>query len=179
MKISTVKIDKHAGEALNLDLGHFSTHLYKIIPRLATCLVLDGATETARQTRDSSMRSTIDTFFRALAIILTPKYGKAPSYLLAAFSKRLLTLSTQLSDPETIVRILDFIKSLLGRDQKLDALLSTEERMSDGIYRDTVDDPQLCNPFAAVWWEMMVLEERHYDAKVRKSAFQLRTWKPL
>jgi len=125
------------------------------------------------------MSSTIETFFRALAIILTPKHGKAPSYLLAAFSKRLLTLSTQLSDPNTAAHVLDFIKSLLGRDQKLDALLSTEERISDGIYRDMVDDPQLCNPFAAVWWEMMVLEERHYDAKVRKSAFELRTWKPL
>jgi len=172
-------VNNHVGEALNLDLNYFCTHLYKLIPQLATCSVLDGAIEAARQSHDAHVTSTVDDFFRALAVILTPKFGKAPSYILAAFSKRLLTLCMQLSDPEIIVRVLDFIKSLLGRDQKLDALLSTEERIFDGIYRDAVDDPQLCNPFAAVWWEIIVLEERHYDAKVRKSASDLRTWKSL
>ncbi|KIM29127.1 hypothetical protein M408DRAFT_16105 [Serendipita vermifera MAFF 305830] len=167
------------GEALNLDLSHFSTHLFRVIPRMAMCLALDSTTNVNRQDHSSPKKSTADVFFRALAIILTPKFGKAPSYLLAAFSKRLLNLSIHLTDPEMVVRTLDFVKGLLGHDSKLDALLSTEERISNGIYGDTVDDPQLCNPFAAVWWEVMILEERHYDAKVRKSAFELRTWKPL
>lgn len=121
--------------------------------------------------------TTVELLFRALALILLPKWGKAPSYLMAAFSKRLLSLSLQ-TGPNATLRLLDFVRDLIGRDTKLDALLSTEDRIANGVYREEVDDPQLCNPFAAAWWELLVLEERHFDEGVRKSAGALRHWKP-
>lgn len=121
--------------------------------------------------------STIEILFMALNLILIPKWGKAPSYLMAAFSTRLLSLSLQ-TGPEATLRILEFVQTLLGRDPKLDSLLSTEDRVANGVYRADVDDPQLCNPFAAAWWEVLALEERHYDLRVRKSATALRHWKP-
>jgi nucleolar complex protein 3 len=163
---------KHStGEALNLDLNDFTVHLYKIIPHLA----ISSALEKDYNTKASPI-TVVDLLFRALNTILMPKFTKAPSYLLAAFSKRLVNLSMH-TNPDTTIRILDFVKDLLGSDAKLEALLSTEERMTNGIYRDDVDDPQLCNPFAAVWWEVLVLEELHYDERVRQSAHALRTRK--
>ncbi|CAG7846656.1 SubName: Full=Related to NOC3 protein, required for maturation and intranuclear transport of pre-ribosomes {ECO:0000313/EMBL:CCA77808.1} [Serendipita indica DSM 11827] len=165
------------GEALNLDLSQFTTHLYRLIPRLAFPLSQEESQMFEKGSKMDPSSSIADLLFRVLGIILTPRYGKAPSYLLAAFSKRLLTLATQ-TGPAMTIRLLNFVKSLLGADSKLDALLSTEERVSDGVYRDTVDDPQLCNPFAAVWWEILILEEKHYDEQVRKAAYQLRTWRP-
>lgn len=161
-----------AGEALNLDLNDFTVHLYKIVPQLAFSSALEE--DHTIRTPPSSI---VDLLFRALNTILMPRFAKAPSYLLAAFSKRLLTLSTH-TTPGITIRILDFVKSLLGSDSKLEALLSTEERMTNGVYRDDVDDPQLSNPFAAVWWEPLILEDRHYDQGVRKSAHALRTWQP-
>jgi nucleolar complex protein 3 len=159
------------GEALNLDLNDFTVHLYKIIPHLA----VSSALEKDHGSK-ASPNTVVDLFFRALNTMLMPKFTKAPSYLLAAFSKRLVNLSMH-TNPDTTIRILDFVKNLLSSDTKLEALLSTEERMANGIYRDDVDDPQLCNPFAAVWWEVLVLEELHYDERVRESAHALRSRK--
>jgi nucleolar complex protein 3 len=159
------------GEALNLDLHDFTVHLYKIIPYLAIYSALEKDYSTK-----ASPNTVVDLLFRALNTILMPKFTKAPSYLLAAFSKRLVNLSMH-TNPDTTLRILEFIKNLLSSDTKLEALLSTEERIANGIYRDDVNDPQLCNPFAAVWWEVLVLEELHYDERVRQSAHVLRTRK--
>ena len=161
---------------MNLDLSEFTAHLYKLLPRLAFTLSQEES-QTLDKGSTHNPSSVADLLFRVLGIILTPKFGNTPSYLLAAFSKRLLSLATQ-TGPATTVRLLDFVRGLLGADGKLDALLSTEERVADGVYKDMVDDPQLCNPFAATWWEILVLEEKHYDEQVRKSAHQLRTWKP-
>lgn len=120
--------------------------------------------------------STSQLLFRALTLLLTPKYGRAPSYLLAAFGKRLLGLSLH-APSNTSVRAIDFVQNLLAVDEKLDAMLNTEEVYGgiDGIYREDVDDPRLCNPFGCVWWELASLEERHWDPEVRRAAARLRT----
>ncbi|KAG8808718.1 hypothetical protein FRC18_004883 [Serendipita sp. 400] len=166
------------GEALDLDLSHFTSYLYRLLPLMAVELSLDVDNQLKEVFPDNSGLSNLDDLlFRALASILMPKYGKPSSNVLAAFSKRLLSLAVH-TPPKTTVRILGFVQNLLGQDSKLDALLSTEERVYNGVYRDDVDDPQLCNPFAAVWWEVLALEESHYDDQVRNAAHQLRTWRP-
>jgi nucleolar complex protein 3 len=163
---------------LNLDLSQFTTHLYKLLPHLAACLVSEEHLDTGQgKAADRAPPLTATLLFRVLNIILLPNYGKVPSYLVAAFSKRLLGLSLQCG-PDVTIKILKFIKDLLGRDQKLESMLSTEERIANGLYKDEVDDPQLCNPFAATWWELLVLEKRHYDQSVRDMARELRIWRP-
>jgi nucleolar complex protein 3 len=165
---------------LDLELDDFTNRLYKIIPRLGLSLTLEDAPSTV--TPDSARQlpfgqhSTSQLLFRALTLILTPKHGRPPSYLLAAFGKRLLGLSLHVPS-NTSIRVIDFVQSLLAVDGKLDAMLSTEEVHGgiDGIYREDIDDPRLCNPFGCVWWELASLEERHWDPEVRRAAARLRT----
>ncbi|KIP09121.1 hypothetical protein PHLGIDRAFT_116684 [Phlebiopsis gigantea 11061_1 CR5-6] len=61
-------------------------------------------------------------------------------------------------------------QSLLERDPKLAALLATEDRTVDGVYRPDLDDPQLCNPFGTSFWELRLLAERHWSSRVRDAA---------
>lgn len=163
-----------------MDLTHFSNYLYKLLPALALSPAMEEAPKppgTQALAPHLKPRSTSDLLFRALTLVLTPKHGRPPSYLTAAFAKRLLTLALH-APSATSVKALAFVTTLLGLEDKLDAMLSTEEKAGDGIYRPDVEDPQLCNPFACVWWEIAVLEDRHWDKDVRKAASALRRWKP-
>ena len=165
---------------MNLELDDFTNHLYKIIPRLGLSLTLEDApsTVTPNNARQLPFRQhpTSQLLFRALTLILTPKHGRPPLYLLAAFGKRLLGLSLHVP-PKTSVLAIDFVQSLLAVDEKLDVMLSTEEVHGgiDGIYREDIDDPRLCNPLGCIWWELASLEDRHWDPEVRRAAARLRT----
>ena len=85
----------------------------------------------------------------------------------AAFAKRILIAS--LSFPATTtLRALEFIQGLLVNEPKLQALLATEDRAADGIYRPDLDDPQLSNPFGTSFWELAHLVETHCDNRVKE-----------
>jgi len=74
--------------------------------------------------------------------------------------------------PTTVLRALDFVGGLVAKDAKLEALLSTEDRTVDGVYRPDIDDPQLSNPFGTSFWELHVLRS-HFNSKVREEAKKL------
>lgn len=59
---------------------------------------------------------------------------------------------------------------LVGKEPKLEAMLATEDRTADGVYRYDLDDPQLSNPFAGSFWELGMLERDHWDEDIRKQA---------
>jgi len=65
------------------------------------------------------------------------------------------------------------------QDPKLEALLSTEDRTVDGVYRPDLDDPQLCNPFGTSFWELHILQQSHFDARVREQAKILSSFTPV
>lgn len=116
-------------------------------------------------------QSVADMLFRALNIVFSPRtFGTAaPPWRSAAFAKRLLTASLNWP-PAVALRALDFVGGLLAKDSKLEALLTTEDRTFDGVYRPDLDDPQLCHPFGTSFWELQVLQRSHWDAKVREEA---------
>lgn len=58
----------------------------------------------------------------------------------------------------------------MGREPRLEALLSSEDRLVNGVYRPEVDDPQLSNPFAGSAFELAMLADSHADSRVRKAA---------
>ncbi|KAF5365756.1 hypothetical protein D9758_003308 [Tetrapyrgos nigripes] len=175
------------GESLNIDLSDFITHLYAIILPLALVPNIDVAqpnsqvmketltTNFPRERPSSASISIADMLFKALNIAFSPRtLGKATasSSRSAAFIKRLLTAS--LHWPATpVLRVLSFVQSLISKDPKLEALLTTEERTFDGIYRPEVDDPQLCNPFGTTLWELQMLHTGHIDPQVREEARSL------
>ena len=124
--------------------------------------------------------SVIDILFRALNVIFSPKTSGATAspWRSAAFTKRLLSVSLQWP-PFAALRALDFVGSLITKDPKLEAMLSTEDRIFDGIYRADVDDPELCHPFESSFWELHALHQNHWDPRVRQEAKKLLDFKPL
>lgn len=119
--------------------------------------------------------SIADLLFRALDVVFSPSTSNnaggagGPAYRAAAFAKRLLGASMHWPAP-VAVRALRFVKSLLAKHPKLEALLSTDDRTYNGIYRPDVDDPQLCQPFESSFWEVYLLQKRHWDPRVREEA---------
>ena len=154
--------------------------MYAILPSLALMPDVEVAPTSARA--QASVRgvapphSPADTLFRALQLVFTPRSASAapPSWRSAAFAKRLLTASLHWP-PATAIRALDFVKGLVERDQKLEALLSTDDRTVNGVYRADLDDPQLCNPFGTSFWEVHLLSRSHWDSGVRDAATKLLT----
>ena len=113
--------------------------------------------------------------FRALNLAFSPRvpsFAKPPPWRSAAFAKRLIMASLHFPS-STAQRALKFAATLFAKEPKLESLLSTEDRIADGIYRPDVDDPQVCNPFATSLWELYDLAVSHVDPDVRKLASEL------
>ncbi|KAK2466949.1 hypothetical protein APHAL10511_001207 [Amanita phalloides] len=164
------------GEALNIDPSDFITRLYGLI--LPLSLILDNDSPCISNSGDNNGRrhqrlKMADLLFEALAFVFSPRtFGTAaPSWRSAAFAKRLLTASLNWS-PILILRTLDFVGNLISKDPKLEALLSTEDRIHDGIYRPEIDDPQLCHSFGACFWELQGFQN-HWDARVREKSWKI------
>ncbi|OBZ75212.1 Nucleolar complex protein 3 [Grifola frondosa] len=161
------------GEALDIDLSDFINRLYAIIPTLSLLPDIEAPPREAfaSDLRSPKAQSTSDILFRALHLRLPPPWRSA------AFAKRLLAASLQWPSA-TAVRALQLVHELLERDPKLEALLSTEERSGNGVYRADLDDPQLSNPFEASFWELHVLARAHWDRGVREEAGKLLNFSP-
>lgn len=155
---------------MNIDLADFVNQLYAIIPYISLELSTSGLFPS--KVGDTTKRSDLTSMlFRALHIVFSSRtFGSnAPSWRSAAFAKRLLTASLHWP-PEAACKAIHFVGDLLSKDAKLHALLLTEDRSVDGIYRADVDDPQLCNPFGTSFWELYTLIQSHWDSGVRAEA---------
>ncbi|KAG5654528.1 hypothetical protein H0H81_001169 [Sphagnurus paluster] len=161
------------GEALNIDLSDFISCLYSIILPLGLMADIDVAplSSFTPEVRPVKTQSVVDMLFRALNIVFSPRsFGAAaPPGRSAAFAKRLLS-ATLHWPPATTLRTLDFVGGLIAKDPKLEALLSTEDRTFDGVYRPDRNDPQLSHPFGTSFWELHLLHQTHWDEKVRQEA---------
>ncbi|CAG8520607.1 9039_t:CDS:10 [Ambispora leptoticha] len=89
----------------------------------------------------------------------------------AAFLKRLSIACLNWSS-KAVLECLNRMEKMIQKHPRLDALLTTEDRLTNGVYRAELDDPELCNPFATNLWELCLLEH-HYDPKVRQAASHL------
>ncbi|KAF6765174.1 nucleolar complex-associated protein 3 [Ephemerocybe angulata] len=181
------------GEALNIDLTDFISQLFAMILPLSLMHDIDkphpgiqsitSAAIAAASTNKTDRPSSIaDLLFRALNVVFSPTTSGAggasgPPWRAAAFSKRLLGAAMHWPAP-VAVRAVQFVKSLVAKYPKLEALLSTEDRTYNGIYRPDVDDPQLCQPFESSFWELHLLQRRHWDPRVREEAKKLCNFSP-
>lgn len=165
----------NTGEALNIDLSDFADHLYSVIPTISSLLQMDDAPPTSGS-RTTQQPTIADMLFRALTIVFSPRTaGSALPWRSAAFAKRLLIASLNWT-PAVALRALDFVGSLVMKEPKLEALLSTDDRHVDGVYLPEVDDPQLSHPFGTSFFELMQLQQRHYDSRIRESARRLSSY---
>ncbi|KZO99597.1 NOC3p-domain-containing protein, partial [Calocera viscosa TUFC12733] len=152
------------GEALNIDLTEFINHLYALLLPLSYVLPLEPDLPPP-STQSSSVKpppSLTTLLFRALHLLFLPTHHSSsssrahPPWRLLAFSKRLLTCSLTFP-PAPAARTMEFIKQLLAREPRLDALLERAEEGGDGVWRGDVDDPALANGQAGKAWEAAVL----------------------
>lgn len=171
--------DFFSGESLNIDLTDFINHLYALIIPLSSMPSIEDPVAGTKSHRGpgSGIRgdTPVNMLFHALKLAFFPPRSasaKTPAWRSAAFAKRLLTASLHFPG-STASRAIKFVQSLFAKEPKLEALLSVEDRMTDGVYRPDIDDPQLCNPFATNLWELRVLSERHGDQEVRRLASEL------
>ncbi|KAF8188421.1 nucleolar complex-associated protein 3 [Pholiota molesta] len=180
------------GDALNMDLSAFITQLYSMLLSLTFSSEIDAhtpspstsgptgptATPPAPSSSPSSSTSVIDMLFRALNLIFSPRSSgtSAPPWRSAAFGKRLLTAALHWP-PRAALRALDFVGGLVAKDRTLEAMLATEDRVFNGVYRADVDDPQLSNPFGTSFFELHALHTQHWDPRVRREAGKLLNFK--
>ena len=158
---------------MNIDLSEFVTLLYA---NLMTLTLASGQIESIKSDGSGNTNVT-DLLFRALDLVFTSRSSASvsadPPWRAAAFAKRLLSACLHWSTTRAILRSLELVKSMVARDHKVEGMLSTEDRMSNGVYRPDVDDPQLCQPFETVFWELHILRKQHWDPKVREEAGKL------
>ncbi|KAF9005619.1 nucleolar complex-associated protein-domain-containing protein [Cyathus striatus] len=167
------------GEALNIDLSDFVARLYTLLLPLSMMSDIDSPLPFSVSNYDHAGKteSIADMLFRALDLVFSPRTSgsAAPPWRSAAFSKRLLLASLHWPPPIAI-RAIKFVLDLVAKDRKLEALLCTEDRIFDGVYRPEVDDPQLCHPFGTSFYEVLALQMLHFDPTVRKVAEKLQNF---
>lgn len=171
-----------AGESLNIDLGDFVTALYALILPLSLSPTIEEAPYLARSSMTLAHRQThklaqteADLLFRALTVIFLVSRSLPSSVRTLAYSKRLISAS--LNWPAaTQLRTLTFLRSLLIREPKLEAMLETSDRRVDGRWRGLVDTPELAEPESTCWFEATVYYRQHPDEKVRAEARKLVNW---
>lgn len=133
-----------------------------------------NALTTATKATSKMAQTEADLLFRALAaVFLIPRSLPSPIRTLA-FSKRLLTSSLQWP-PASQLRTVAFLRSLLIREPKLEAMLETGDRRIDGKWRGMVDEPERAEPEGTCWWEASLLRY-HPDEKLRAEAKRLVNW---
>ncbi|CAE6492248.1 unnamed protein product [Rhizoctonia solani] len=160
------------GEALNIDLNEFVQHLYSLIIPLSLSANIEASSQTSTG-KSIHLASSADLLFRALNKVFAPRTASTahPPWRIAAFAKRLLTASIHFP-PASSVRALEFVHALTVKHPQLDALLGSEDRAANGVYRPDVDDPQLANAFASSAWEVQLLSS-HWDEGVRTAALSI------
>jgi nucleolar complex protein 3 len=155
---------------LDIDLSEFIAMLYA---NLMAVTLASGEIESTKSDNPGNVNVT-DLLFRALDLVFTPRASggvsagagasvAVPPWRAAAFAKRLLSACLHWPTTSPILRSLDLVKSMVARDPKVEAMLSTEDRISNGVYRADVDDPQLCQPFETAFWELHLLRKQHWD----------------
>ncbi|QRW00048.1 nucleolar complex-associated protein [Ceratobasidium sp. AG-Ba] len=163
------------GEALNIDLNDFVQHLYNLIIPLSLSPNVEVSPSSDAKSNSVHLSSSSDLLFRALSKVFAPRTAATahPIWRVAAFAKRLLTASLQFP-PLLAVKALEFVVSLIKKHPQLDAMLETDERVGNGVYRPDVDDPQLANALGVGGgvWEVRVLRN-HWDARVRDAAVKI------
>ncbi|GAA5998501.1 Noc3p [Rhodotorula paludigena] len=167
------------GESLNIDLGDFVSALYALILPLSLSPTFEEAPYLAQNAMTFSHRQTYklaqteaDLLFRALsAIFLVARSLPSPIRTLA-FAKRLLSASLNWPSASQL-RTLSFLRSLLIREPRLEAMLETSDRRIDGRWRGQVDEPERAEPESTCFFEAGLFVHAHPDEKVRAEAKKL------
>ncbi|CAO1617238.1 unnamed protein product [Sympodiomycopsis kandeliae] len=180
------------GEALNIDLSDMVSHLYAIllplcssssieeIPTMSNPTVVEpsqqpqgGKKKSSSDSNSHLLRTDADLLLRGLDLcLLRPRLSDLPSERSAAFIKRILICALY-TPTTTTLRLLGVVRSMIGKDPKLEALLDTEDRAKNGKFDPGNEDQdvELARPLAAgeVAWELHILA-KHVNVDIATTA---------
>lgn len=182
-----------SGESMNLDLSFFINHFYSCLfsislnpdieysphktlrlkdPMLLNKVRESGATEEEDQEQYLPKRVNISTEMEMVIEIfnyLFFQHRPANNLRAEAFTKKLWMACLQFPEKSCLSGLKTLAK-LNRRYSVLAGLYSTEDRITNGVFRlDVENDPQHANAEAATIWESVLLE-KHYCPKVAKAA---------
>jgi nucleolar complex protein 3 len=181
------------GEALNIDLSDMVAHLYSVMlplcssPSIEEVPIVVG--QSAAQTTSSAnaasssqgnthlLRTDADLLLRAVDLcLLRPRLSELPSERSAAFVKRMLVCALY-TPANTTLRLLGVVRSMIGKDPKLEALLDTEDRAKNGRYDPLGEDVEAARPLGAgeVAWELHLLAQ-NVNEDVAVAAAAILAW---
>ncbi|CAM0142750.1 unnamed protein product [Umbelopsis sp. WA50703] len=172
------------GEALNLDLQDFYTEIYRLLlplsldPHIENTPINQNVDDENNETKNhqAKLETEAELAIKGLELMfLKKRHISMPRA--AAFIKRFATTALNMPD-QTIIQCLTFIKKLMNREPRLDALLQSEDKSGNGVYLPTLTDPELSNPFATSIYELF-LYQQHYDPNVRALAKALAAFQPV
>ncbi|ORE03794.1 nucleolar complex-associated protein 3 [Rhizopus microsporus var. microsporus] len=151
------------GEMVTYDLKEFYTEIYNILFKATYHTAIEEKPESQDMTESEMIVKGLELMFL--------KKRQIPIDRLGAFIKRFALVALNMPT-KTVLQCLHLIHKLVQKDHRLDALLQSEDRASNGIYAPLLNDPELCNPFGTSLYELF-LYQNHYDPNVRRIAKEL------
>ncbi|CAO3700557.1 unnamed protein product [Rhizopus stolonifer] len=148
------------GEAISYDLKDFYTEIYNILFKATYHTKVEEKPESQEMTESEMI-------IRGLELMFLKK-RQIPIDRLAAFVKRFALVALNMPT-KTVLQCLNLMQKLVQKDNRLDALLQSEDRASNGVFAPLLNDPELCNPFGTSLYELF-LYQNHYDPTVRNLA---------
>lgn len=174
-----VLLGGQVGESMNLDLTFFINHFYSSLYALGLNPDIELSHKSLRlddpnNERDPSNKRSKINVATEMEMVVRSFEGiflqqKHVSKLrVQAFAKRLATICLQLPEKSCMagLKILD---RLNRKFTVMSALYSSDDRITNGVYRMDVDQPDHANPEASTIWETVLLE-KHFSPDIAKAA---------
>lgn len=176
-----------AGESMNLDLAFFINHFYSSLYAVGlnpdvefsrkSLRLADPLQDPLKKVREDAEReylpkrvdisTEMEMVISALDFLFF-RNRAANSLRAEAFAKKLATTSLHLPEKSSLAALKALVK-MTRRYNILGGLYSTEDRITNGVYKMDVEVPEHSNPEAATIWETVLLE-KHYCPKVARAA---------
>lgn len=182
----TGQATKSTGESMNLDLTFFINHFYSSLYaiglnpdlefaagktlRLEDPLLLKKVRQDAEREylpKKVDVSTEMEMVVKSFDFIFF-KNRAANTLRAEAFAKRLMVSGLHMPE-KSILAALKTLAKMTRRYNVLSGLYTTEDRITNGVFRMEVDEPEHSNPEAATLWETVLLES-HYCPKVAKAA---------
>lgn len=173
-----VLLGGQVGESMNLDLTFFINHFYSSLYALGLNPDIELSHKSLRlddpNNESASSKKTKINVATEMEMVVKSFEGiflqqKHVSKLrVQAFAKRLSTICLQLPEKSCMagLKILDRLNK---KFTVMSALYSSDDRITNGVYRMDVDQPDHANPEASTIWETVLLE-KHFSPDIAKAA---------
>ncbi|KAJ1837765.1 hypothetical protein LPJ73_007292, partial [Coemansia sp. RSA 2703] len=119
---------------------------------------------------EDTVRSESDLLFECLELLFLGRTKVSSILRVAAFAKRLCLCALHWP-PRTAARAIDFVHRLYVKYPAIERLFASDGQGA-GVYLREIDDPDMCNAFAACVWELHWLQI-HHAPEVQQAAARL------